>query len=89
MAEHEPSAEAVPARTGTSTDRGVLIYLLVSFGLAWLLELGPVWALGYRSGNPLVMLPMVLVMFCPLVAALIARKVEGSDFADAGLRWGR
>jgi len=87
MVESGSSPETVPARAGNG--RGLLIYLLVSFGLAWLLELGPVRVLGYRSGNPLVMLPMVLVMFCPLVAALIARKVEGSGLSDAGLRWGK
>ncbi len=85
--------EATPqpddATADTAHRNGLWVYLLVSFGLAWALELGPVRALGLTGGNKLVMLPMVAVMFCPLIAALIARKVEGGGFGDAGLRWGR
>jgi len=71
------------------SSRGLLIYLIVTFGLAWLIELGPVRTLGMGSGNVLVTLFMVAVMFCPAIGALVARKVEGSGFSDAGLRWGK
>lgn len=77
------------ATVGAAGKSGLWVYLLVSFGLAWALELGPVRALGLTGGNRLVMLPMLAVMFCPLVGALIARKVEGQGFGDAGLRWGK
>lgn len=73
----------------TASSRGLLVYLLVTFGLAWGIELGPVRSIGLQSGSPLVMALMVGVMFCPLLGALAARRVERSGFADAGLRWGK
>lgn len=69
--------------------RGLLVYLLVTFGLAWGIMLGPVRSIGLQSGSPLVMALMVGVMFCPLLGALAARRVERAGFADAGLRWGK
>lgn len=68
---------------------GVLLYLLVAFGLAWAIELGPVRTLTYAPGKPSVMLWLVGVMFTPSVAAVAARLVEKRGFADARLRWGR
>jgi len=67
----------------------MLVYLVVAFGLAWAIELGPVRSLGYAPGNQLVMLWLVGVMFTPSVAALAARLVERRGFTDARLRWGR
>lgn len=68
---------------------GLAVYLLVTFGLAWGIELGPVRLLGFELGNATVMLLMVAVMFTPSLGAIAARLVEGSGFRDAGLRWGR
>jgi membrane protease YdiL (CAAX protease family) len=69
--------------------RGLWVYLLVTFGLAWGIELGPVRSLGYEQGGLTVLLLLVGVMFTPTLGALAARWVEGSGYGDAGLRWGR
>ncbi|MEN6643347.1 MAG: CPBP family intramembrane glutamic endopeptidase [Armatimonadia bacterium] len=68
---------------------GLAVYLTITFGLAWIIELWPVRLLGYGNGNLTVMLLMVGVMFTPALGAVAARLVEGSGFADAGLCWGR
>jgi len=69
--------------------RGLLTYLAVAFGLAWAIELGPVRMVGYQQGSVGTMLWLVLVMFTPTIAAIVARRVEGGGYGDAGLRWGR
>jgi len=68
---------------------GVIIYLLIVFASAWLIELGPVRRLGYAPGRTAVLLLLVVVMFMPALSSVIARLVERSGFGDAGLRWGR
>jgi len=68
---------------------GLAVYLLVAFGLAWAIELGPVRAIGLQPGNIAVALWLIAVMFTPGLGALAARLVEGRGFGDAGLRWGR
>jgi len=69
--------------------RGLLTYLAVAFGLAWAIELGPVRMVGYQQGSVGTMLWLVLVMFTPTIAAIVARRVEGGGYGDAGPRWGR
>lgn len=68
---------------------GLTVYLCITFGLAWVIELWPVRLLGYGGGNLTVVLLMVGVMFTPALGAVAARLPEGSGFADAGLCWGR
>ena len=65
---------------------GLGVYLAVTFGLAWLIELGPVRMLGLKS--PVSVFLLIGVMFCPTLGALAARRYERSGYADAGLRWG-
>lgn len=68
---------------------GLVVYLVVVFALAWAIELGPVRSAGYGPGRFPAMLWLVVVMFLPSIAAVIARRVERCGFGDAGLRWGR
>jgi len=63
-------------------------FLLLSFGLAWAIELGPVRRLGY--GTLAGTLFLAVVMLTPGLAAFVVRHLfEGGDFSDAGLRWGQ
>ena len=65
---------------------GVGVYLAVTFGLAWLIELGPVRTMGLKT--PVSVFLLIGVMFCPTLGALAARWYERSGYADTGLRWG-
>jgi membrane protease YdiL (CAAX protease family) len=62
--------------------RGVLVFLLIAFGLAWAGVLAAQLA-GASMANPLVQLPMA---FAPAVAAIVVRRwVTREGFHDAGL----
>ena len=66
--------------------KGVVTYLLITFGLAWVL-----WEIALRMGvsaeNPLFQLAILPGALSPAVAAIIVRKwVTREGFADAGLR---
>ena len=66
--------------------KGVVTYLLITFGLAWVL-----WEIALRMGvsaeNPLSQLAILPGALSPAVAAIIVRKwVTREGFADAGLR---
>jgi CAAX protease family protein len=66
------------------TTKGVLTFLLISFGLAWGAILVAHLVLDMSLVNPLVQLPMA---FSPAIAAVIVRKwVTREGFRDAGLR---
>jgi membrane protease YdiL (CAAX protease family) len=66
------------------TTRGVLTFLLISFGLAWGAVLVAHLVLDMSLVNPLVQLP---IAFSPAIAAVIVRKwVTREGFRDAGLR---
>lgn len=59
------------------------IYVLVSFGLAWLLQISASRAL--LQGNAAAFSPLLAIsMLCPLGAALVCRFLLG---ADTGIRW--
>jgi membrane protease YdiL (CAAX protease family) len=63
---------------------GVLVFLLIAFGLAWGSLFVAHWVLDLSLVNPLVQLPMA---FSPAIAALIVRRwVTREGFRDAGLR---
>ncbi len=67
-------------------NKGVLAYLGLSFGLAWLLW-EAVFRLGLGPGNPLFQLAILPGAFAPAVAALIVRAwVTREGFGDAGWR---
>ena len=66
--------------------KGVIAYLLIAFGLAWLL-----WEIALRIGpsadNPLFQLAILPGAFAPAVASVVVRKwVTREGFGDAGLR---
>lgn len=62
--------------------RGVLVFLLIAFGLAWAGVLVAVLA-GASMENPLVQLP---IAFSPAIAAFVVRRwVTREGFRDAGL----
>lgn len=64
--------------------KGVLAFLLISFGIAWGSILLAHWVLDLSLVNPLVQLPMA---FSPAIAALIVRGwVTREGFRDTGLR---
>ena len=67
---------------------GLIAYLVIAFGVAWGIELGPVRRIGYATGRPAVLALLVIVMFTPALAAVVARLVEKRGFEDAGLRVG-
>lgn len=72
--------------TKNNNSKGIVGYLIIAFGLAWLLWLIPA-ALGVLPGNPLFQLVILPGAFAPAVAAVIVRKwVTKEGFADAGLR---
>lgn len=63
--------------------KGLVAFLLISFGATWGYEFGVRLGLGWSLVNPLVQLPMGVI---PAVAAFIVRKwVTREGFADAGL----
>ena len=66
--------------------KGVLVYLLLAFGLAWV-----AWEIPHRLGispwDPRFQLFALPGAFAPAVAAIIVRRwVTGEGFAAAGLR---
>jgi membrane protease YdiL (CAAX protease family) len=62
--------------------RGVLVFLLIAFGIAWTGMIGAP-LLGLSIVNPLVQLPFA---FAPAIAAIVVRRwVTREGFADAGL----
>ena len=66
--------------------RGIVSYLLIAFGMAWLL-----WEIPLRMGlsvhNPLFQFAALPGAFAPAVASVVVRKwVTREGFADAGLR---
>ena len=66
--------------------KGVIAYLLLSFGLAWLLW-EAAFRLGFGTGSPYFQLAILPGAFAPALAALIVRAaVTREGFGDAGLR---
>jgi len=66
--------------------RGILIYLLIAFGMAWVLWEIP-WRLGLSPRNPFFQLAALPGAFAPAVATVVVRKwVTREGFEDAGLR---
>ena len=66
--------------------RGITAYLLIAFGLAWLL-----WEIALRIGpsadNPLFQLAILPGSFAPAIASVVVRKwISREGFRDAGLR---
>ena len=55
--------------------KGILIYLVIAFGGAWLLAL-PLWLSGLGLATPGTTLILVGMMFIPTLAALIASRVS-------------
>lgn len=67
---------------------GLLIFLLLTFGLTWCIEIGLLRGMQY--GSVPYQVGLITVMFIPALCAFIVRRfVEREGFADAGLRWGR
>ncbi|MEV5711331.1 CPBP family intramembrane glutamic endopeptidase [Actinoallomurus sp. NPDC052274] len=71
----------------TTQKKGVVAFLLMTFGVTWAYLFTARFALGLSVLNPVVQLPMG---FAPAVAAVITRRwITREGFADAGLRLGR
>ena len=69
-----------------NTTKGIVSYLFLAFGMAWIL-----WEIPIRFGvsprSPLFQLAALPGGFAPAVAAIIIRKwITREGFADAGLR---
>lgn len=71
---------------GTNT-KGVLTFLLISFGLAWGAIFLAYGTLGMSMADPLTQLTVALPMaFSPAIAAVVVRRwVTREGFGDAGL----
>jgi membrane protease YdiL (CAAX protease family) len=68
--------------------RGVLVFLLLSFGLAWAAE--AVFLRRLPAGSHLFPMAVGALTLVPAASALLVRAfVERSGFRDAGLGWGR
>jgi uncharacterized protein len=73
--------------------RGVAVFLLLAYGLAWAAQIGLVLALrgvpgGMTALGGGMLVAALVLMWPPAVGAYVARRwVERSGFADAGLRW--
>ncbi len=66
--------------------RGIVVYLAITFGMAWLL-----WEimlrLGGFAGTSLSQIAILPGAFAPAIAAIVVRKwVTGEGFSDAGMR---
>ncbi len=69
-----------------AASKGVLSYLLLAFGIAWVAWEIPL-RLGLSMHHPLFQLAMLPGGFAPAIAAIIVRKwITREGFADAGLR---
>jgi uncharacterized protein len=67
-----------------SRTKGLVIYLLISFGVAWTTQIGA-RLLGFSLVNPIVQL-VTLAWIAPAAAAIVVRRwVTREGFADAGL----
>src|SRR5262245_36762548 len=68
--------------------KGVLTFLLISFGAAWGAVFVAYWVVGMSMADPLAQLTMALPMaFSPAIAAVVVRRwVTREGFRDAGLR---
>jgi membrane protease YdiL (CAAX protease family) len=67
--------------------KGVLTFLLISFGLAWGAVFVAHWVLGMSLADPLSQLAVALPLaFSPAIAAVVVRRwVTREGFGDAGL----
>jgi hypothetical protein len=67
----------------TSKTKGIVVYLAVAFGMAWVLWEIPL-RFGLSSRSPLFQLAVLPGAFAPAVAAIVVRKwVTREGFADA------
>jgi len=73
-------------------NKGIIVFLLIAFGLAWIAWTIPIrW--NVSTGNPLLQLALMPLAalpggFAPAVAAFVVRKwVTREGFGDAGLAW--
>jgi membrane protease YdiL (CAAX protease family) len=73
--------------------RGLVVYLTMAFGLAWLVQVGLVFGLrgvpgGLASLGSGSLVVALLLMWPPALGAFVARRwVEHGGFGDAGLHW--
>ncbi len=70
----------------SSKNKGIAAYLLITFGMAWILWEVPI-QLGLSPHNPLFQLAVLPGAFAPATAAFVVRKwITKEGFSDAGLR---
>lgn len=73
-----------PDGSAVANKRGVVAFVLIAFGVAWLWLLLAVAVFGCSATNPVVQLPFA---FAPGAAAVIVRRwITREGFGDAGLR---
>ena len=65
--------------------KGVIAYLLLAFGIAWITWQVPI-QLGVPASSPLFQLYILPGAFSPAIAALLVRVFGKEGFADAGLK---
>lgn len=71
---------------GVGSNKGVSTYLLIAFGLAWLLWEIPI-RMGVPISHPLFQMAILPGAFSPAVACVVVRKwITGEGFGDAGLK---
>lgn len=90
MTASAPGRPRAPAPAAPNDRRGIIVYLLINFGLTWGLQFY-LLAGGARFDKPSVRVTLatVVMMFFPALSAFIVRRwVTREGFATAGLRFG-
>lgn len=92
MVQFPPKMGTQPEPASPEGRRGLAVFILIAFGLAWPVQVGLALvsrqAAALASVGILVLPTAFLLMWPPALGAYVARRwVEKSGFGDAGLRW--
>lgn len=79
--------DSAPAdNSKTNEGRGIVTFLLVTFGLAWIMWI-PLWVLSVPVSSDVYSAGVMIGLFAPALGTLIVRLlITREGFADAGLR---
>ncbi len=84
--QQQESVTAPPRYSRSGTGKGIIAFLLISFGFAWAVWL-PLWLLGVPATSEVAQQLQIVGAFAPALAAIVVRRwVTREGFGDAGLR---